>query len=124
LKNHWQTTDKLFRTGDMDAYEMEAGKIYADLRETWEQAVAEVLLADTVAPYRSDIQTRKVRFLHDITREECDQVEAAMTECSRWMPGHTKPLADGTPFPDPAKLENAILELEAWVKAINSRRNG
>lgn len=122
LRDHWQAADKLFRTGDSDAYEMEAGKIYADLRETWEQAVAEVLLADIVAPYRSDIQTRKVRLLHDITKEECDQVEIAMAQCSRWMSGHTRPLADGTPFPDPGELQNAILEIDLWVKTINSRR--
>jgi hypothetical protein len=60
--------------------------------------------------------------LHDITEAECEAVEGAMTECSRWMRGHDHPPADGTPFPSPSELQQRINELDAWVKTIRKRR--
>lgn len=122
LRNRWALADKLFRTGDPDGYEREAKSIYADLRETWEHAIGEVLLYDVVEPYRPSIETKKVRFLHDIIKQDCDDVEAGMTECSRWV--HDRPVADLSPFPQPADLLARIEQLDEWAKRIRSRREG
>jgi hypothetical protein len=122
LRSLWQAAEKLKRTSDQDTYEAAAHNIYALLREAWEQAVAEVLLNDVVARYRPSVETQKVRFLHDIVEADCKAVEQGMTECSRWMRGHDRPPADGTPFPTPTDLQNRINELENWVKTIRKRR--
>jgi hypothetical protein len=122
LRNRWQAAEKLSRTSGADAYEKEAREIYGLLREAWEQAVGEVLLNDVVERYRHSIETKKVRYLHDITEGDCTMVEEAITECSRWIRGHDQPPADGTPFPKPADLQKRIQDLDAWVQRIRKRR--
>jgi len=123
LRKRWQDADKLARTSDSDAYEKDARYMYGLMREAWEQAITEVLLNDVVERYRVSIETQKVRFLHDITEEDCKLVESEMSECSRWMRGHDHPAADGTPFPRPAELKKRIDALEEWVKSIRKRRS-
>jgi hypothetical protein len=124
LRNRWQAAEKLARASGKEAYEREAREIYGLLRETWEQALGEVLLADVVARYRFSIETRKARVLHDITKEDCDALDDAMTEASRWMRGHDQPLANGTPFPSALDLKKRIDDLDAWVDGIGRRRRG
>jgi hypothetical protein len=123
LRARWQTAEKLFRT-DSDAYERAGREIYGLLREAWEKAVEEVLLNDVVERFRRSIETKRVRHLDDITKEDCDAVERGMTESSRWIRGHDESAADGTPFPKPADLSKAIQELDEWVQRIRKRREG
>jgi energy-coupling factor transporter ATP-binding protein EcfA2 len=122
LRNRWQAAEKLYRTDGAEAYEKEAREIYGLLREAWEQAVSEVLLNGVVERYRHSIETQKVRHLHDITEEDCKAVEDGMTECSRWIRGHDQPPANGTPFPQPASLQERIQDLDDWVQRIRKRR--
>lgn len=122
LRFLWQGAEKLKRTSSPEAYEAEARNIYGLLREAWEQAVGEVLLYDVIERYRHSIETQRMRYLHDITKTDCDAVEEGMGECSRWMRGHDHPPADGTPFPTPAELQKRINDLDDWVKAIRKRR--
>lgn len=122
LRSRWQSGEKTYRTSGADAYETEARDIYGLLREAWERAITEILLNDVVERYRPSIQTQKVRYLHDITEQDCKGVEEGMTECSRWIRGHDQAAADGTPFPSPSDLKQRIDELDAWVKAIRKRR--
>ena len=123
LKVLSQAAEKVHRTSGQEAYESAAREIYGFLREAWERAITEVLLYDVVERYRPSIETKKLRFLHDITKEDCETVEKEMTECSRWIRGHDQAAADGTPVPSPAELKTRIDELEKWVKAIRQRRN-
>ena len=53
-----------------EAYESSAREIYGFLREAWERAITEVLLYDVVERYRPSIETKKLRFLHDITKKK------------------------------------------------------
>ncbi len=122
LRQRWQAAEKL--TEGVDAYERKAREIYALLRETWEQAIGEVLLHDIIERYRPSIETKKVKVLHDITQDDCAAVETGMTECSRWMLGHDHPSADGTSFPQPAELFKRIDDLDQWVNRIRKRREG
>jgi hypothetical protein len=122
LRDLWQAAETLFRSSGPETYERDARELYALIREAWEQGVSEVLLNDVVEPYRTGIETKKVRKLHDITDEDCRIVDDAMTECSRWMHGHVHPAADGTPFPKPAELKKCIQDLDDWVQRIRKRR--
>lgn len=122
LRTRWQAAEKLYRTSGVTDYEAQARDTYGLMREAWEQAIAEVLLNDVVERYRHSIETQKLRYLHDITEDDCRTVEEAMTECSRWMRGHDSPPADGTPFPNPTELKKRIDDLESWVGTIRKRR--
>ena len=81
LKNEWQAVDKLFRDGHQAAYEKEAKYLYGLLREAWERALEEVLLAGIVERFRPGVQTQHIGTIADITAEDCRTVDAAMTKC-------------------------------------------
>jgi energy-coupling factor transporter ATP-binding protein EcfA2 len=123
LNKSWQVADKLHRDGKQRTYEREAIFIYGQLREAWERAFEEVLLDGMVERYRENIQTQQVRKLSDITEQDCKQLEAGMTKCSKWLPGHDQAAAENEDVPRPDELKTDIDALEEWVKNIRKRRN-
>jgi hypothetical protein len=122
LKNMWQRAEKLHRIATRDEYEREAVLIYGLLREAWERGLEEILLGGVVERYRQNIQTQQVKQLSDITEEDCRILEAGITKCSRWLPGHDQAPAENVPTPDPSELKSDVDALESWVKTISKRR--
>ena len=122
LNKKWQDADKLYRDGHQSTYEKEAGYIYGLLREAWERALEEVLLSGVVERYRPGIQTQQVVKIADITEEDCRVLEAAMTKCSRWLPGHDQAPAARADIPEPDVLRTDIDTLDKWVVEIRDRR--
>ena len=122
LKNEWQAADKLHRDGHQAAYEKEAKYLYGLLREAWERALEEVLLAGIVERFRPGVQTQHIDTIADITAQDCGTLDAAMTKCSKWL--HDQAPAARAPVPEPAVLKDDMEELENWVGAIRSRRRG
>lgn len=122
LKNEWQAVDKLFRDGHQAAYEKEAKYLYGLLREAWERALEEVLLAGIVERFRPGVQTQHIGTIADITAADCGTLHAAMTKCSKWLPGHDQAPGARAPVPEPAELKADIGTLESWVGTIRSRR--
>lgn len=122
LKKLLQDADKLHRDGHQSAYEREATLIYGYLREAWERGLEEVLLDGIVERYRPGVQTQQIGKIADITAEDCRIVEAAMTKCSKWLPGHDQAAAARADIPDPAVLKADIETLENWVHGIRQRR--
>ncbi|MCG8345988.1 MAG: AAA family ATPase [Chlorobiales bacterium] len=122
LKNEWQAVDKLFRDGHQSAYEKEAKYLYGLLREAWERALEEVLLGGVVERYRPSVQTQQLDAISDITAQDCQAVKAAMTKCSKWLPGHDQAAAARAPVPISAELKTDIEALENWIGAIRVRR--
>jgi energy-coupling factor transporter ATP-binding protein EcfA2 len=122
LKNELQAADKLHREGHQSAYEKDAKYLYGLLREAWERALEEVLLCKVVERYRPGVQTQQIRRITDITEEDCRELEAAMTKCSRWLAGHDQAAAARAPIPSPNELKADVEDLERWVGSINKRR--
>jgi len=122
LKKERQAADKLSRDGHQAAYEKEAKYLYGLLREAWERALEEVLLAGVVERFRHGVQTQHIGTIADITTQDCQTLDAAMTKCSKWLPGHDQAPAARAPVPEPAELKADIEALERWVGAIRSRR--
>jgi energy-coupling factor transporter ATP-binding protein EcfA2 len=122
LKNECRAADKLFRDDHQAAYEKEAKYLYGLLREAWERALEEVLLGGIVERLRPGVQTQHIGTISDITAEDCRTLDAAMTKCSKWLPGHDQAAAARAPVPEPAELKADIEALENWVAAIRSRR--
>jgi len=122
LKSQWQSADKLHREGQQTLYEKDAQYLYGLLREGSERALEEVLLGKVVERYRPGVQTQQVLMLADITEEDCRTLDAAMTKCSRWLPGHDEAAAARAPVPGADMLKADIEQLEGWIDAINRRR--
>lgn len=122
LKNEWQAAAKLFRGGHQAAYEKEGQFLYGLLRATWERALEEVLLEGVVERYRPGVQTQQIAKIADITEEDCRVLDAAMTKCSKWLPGHDQAAAARAAIPEPSVLKADIDALESWVTAIRNRR--
>jgi hypothetical protein len=122
LKNEWQAADKLVRDGHQAAYEKEAKYLYGLLREAWERALEEVLLGGIVERFRPSLQTQHIGTIADIAAEDCRTFDAAMTKCSKWLPGHDQAAAARAALPEPAELKADIEALEDWVVAIRNRR--
>ena len=123
LKKGWQAADKIFRDGHQSAYEEKAAFLYGLLREAWERALEEVLLCGTVERFRFGVQTRHIGEIADICLEDCVTLDAAMSKCSQWLPGHDQAAAARAPAPEPAELKTDIEALENWVSKIRQRRN-
>lgn len=68
------------------------------------------------------VQTQHIGTIADITVEDCRSLDAAMTKCSKWLPGHDQAAAARAPVPEPAELKADIEALERWVAAIRNRR--
>lgn len=123
LKNEYQSVAKMFNNGHQAAYEKECKYLYGMLREAWERALEEVLLGGIVERYRPNVQTQQIRRIADITNEDCQTLEMAMTKCSRWLTGHDEAAAARAPVPEPDELKADIDLLDNWVKTINKRRH-
>lgn len=122
LRDCWQQAEKIHRTESKAIYEPIAIRLYADLRRTWERAVEEVLLNDTVLRFRQSVETSRLKQIGEITSEELEAVEKGMTKCSKWEGGHDQALAVNEPVPAPNEIEADIDFLDNWVKAIRKRR--
>jgi len=120
LKNDWQAANALHKAGNQRAYEREAIVIYNLLRGSWERALEEVLLDGVVERYRESVQTQQIRKIADITEQDCEQLEAGMTRCSKWL--HDQAAAENEDVPQPEELKADIEALEEWVAAIRQRR--
>jgi energy-coupling factor transporter ATP-binding protein EcfA2 len=123
LKNDLQAAAKLFREGHQAFYEKDAKYLYGLLREAWERALEEVLLNGIVERFRPGVQTQHVATIADITLEDCRTLDAAMTKCSRWLPGHDQAAAARAAVPEPTELKGDIETLQNWVAAIRQRRS-
>ncbi|MGE0434543.1 MAG: AAA family ATPase [Planctomycetota bacterium] len=106
-----------------DDYDREVPFLYGLLREAWERAIEEVLLNKTVERFGAAIHAMRVREICDITPDDYTALATGMAKCSRWLPGHDQPAADGTPMPEPTELGADISELDNWITAIRKRRD-
>lgn len=122
LKSRFQQAEKLFKEADPAIYESFACDIYGRLRETWERAVEELLLNDSVRRFRRSIETNRLAKLSDIKSEDIEFIEAAMTKCSKYLRGHDKAVAINEPVPALAGLKADIESLEKWVLEMRKRR--
>jgi energy-coupling factor transporter ATP-binding protein EcfA2 len=122
LKSRFQQAEKLFKEIDPAIYEAFACDLYGRLRETWERAIEELLLNDSVRRFRRSIETNRLTKLSDIKSEDVEFIEAAMTKCSKYLRGHDKAVAINESVPTPDELKADIESLENWVSEIRKRR--
>jgi hypothetical protein len=122
IKSRWQTLDRMHRIGTRDEYERAAILMYSDLRETWEQALEEVLRDRVVLGDRRNIRTQQIARLSDITEQDRREFESAVMKCCRWLPEHDQAPAEIGPVAGSDELKRDIEALENWVRTIRRRR--
>lgn len=103
-----------------EEYNKRAGILYGLLRESWEAAVEEILLAETVVRHRESVETRRLNSV-TVTTEDFVEVHNGMDKCSRWMLGHDKSRALDEDRPPPKEVVEDIGALRGFRKRINSR---
>lgn len=121
LKERQQGCAASHRAGQMDEYEVQLANAYGLLREGWERAVEELLLNQTVMRFDHRVQTQRLKYLCDITETDLAEIDAGMTVCSKWLPGHALAPAMNEPLPEPAELLSEIQRLESFVQAMRRR---
>jgi hypothetical protein len=122
LRDLWQVAEKVYRLEGSARYLPLARNIYTLLRQAWERAFEEVLLAGSIERFSNEIHTKPAAALTDISSEDVEALDQGMSKCSDWM--HDQPAAVNPPFPEPAELESDVLALKEWVRRIRVRRGG
>jgi hypothetical protein len=109
------------RNGQQDEYEAQLTNTFGLLREGWERAVEELLLNQTVMRFDHRVQTQRIKNLHDIRQGDIDEIDAGMSVCSKWLPGHAQAPAINEPLPEPAALLAEIERLERFAQEMRKR---
>jgi predicted NAD-dependent protein-ADP-ribosyltransferase YbiA (DUF1768 family) len=122
LKAQRQQVEKFQRSEGPVVYEALAKELYGRLRESWERAVAEVLLNGSVVQFGRNVETQRLKKVTDITAADIQTIAAGMDKCSTHFRGHDQAPAVNQPMPAPAELRAAIQQLEDWVTQIRRRR--
>lgn len=105
---------------DQPKYNNEAAELYALLRETWEAAVEEILLYETIKRHGKEIQTQRLKCVR-VETSDYTNIHLGMGKCSEWMRGHdrSKALSENRPSPD--EILKDIEKLSRFVNEINKR---
>ncbi|ENH7395527.1 AAA family ATPase [Vibrio vulnificus] len=123
LKNSLPQLKKLETSGDF-TYELHAKHTYNLMRETWERLVEEWLLRKVVERFARGVKTQSLKeIVDDITSNDNDIINAAMSKCSTYMYGHDNATGLAVDCPQYSEIEQDVTELDAYFKALKKRRN-
>ncbi|MFY9622575.1 MAG: AAA family ATPase [Pyrinomonadaceae bacterium] len=120
LRNELVEARKLLKNGDRPGYERSAVMIYGKLRQSWERAVEEVLLNQTVLRFGESVQTQRLAKLTDISDSDIELVTKEMSRCSDFV--HDEAGVVHSDVPEPDIVENDIAKLDSWVKELRRHR--
>lgn len=121
IKDKYQKLEKDYRLNNYDTYNSEAKIVYDELRETWERAIEEVLLNETIQRFAREIQTTRLREVI-VTDEDYRILNQNMKKTSTYMLGHDDSPELNEPPPQPEELKEDIETLENWVNSIRGRQ--
>lgn len=105
---------------DTDKYRRQAKDFYSDLRESWERAVEEVLLAKTVVRFVPDVMTQSLKGV-TVTDEDYRILFFAMKRASE-RSGHDMSAGRDIPQPSPDEMEADLKVLDDFRIELGKRR--
>lgn len=120
LRDDLASARRVLKEGDRGAYEQKASDIYRRLRQSWERAVEEVLLYETVVRFGDAVQTKRLSKLTDISDSDAELVTREMSRCSDFL--HDEAGAVYGDVPDPDVVEADINRLSDWLKDLRKNR--
>ncbi|MCC4300299.1 AAA family ATPase [Aurantimonas coralicida] len=104
---------------DTDEYRRKVKDFYSDLRESWERAVEEIVLAKTVVRFVPDVMTGRLKEV-SVTDEDYSTIFFAMKRASE-RSGHDMAAGRDIPLPSPDEMEVDIRELDEFRTAYKRR---
>lgn len=114
---------KIEASGDYE-YEMRVKDGYGRLRETYERLVEEWLLRIVVERFGRAIQTQSLKeIVDDVSSEDNDIINAAMSKCSTYLRGHDDATGLAVECPRSSEFEKDVNDLDIYFKALKTRRN-
>ncbi|WP_286297684.1 AAA family ATPase [Vibrio apostichopi] len=123
LKNLAPKLKKMETSGDF-SYEMNVKHGYGLMRETYERLVEEWLLRKVVERFGRAVKTQSLKeIVGDVTSEDNDIINAAMSKCSTYMCGHDNATGLAVDCPRASEFEKDVNALDAYFKALKKRRN-
>lgn len=105
---------------DTDKYRRQAKDFYSDLRESWERAVEEVVLAKTVVRFVPDVMTGRLKEV-TVTDEDYRTIFFAMKRASE-RSGHDMSAGRDIPQPSPDEMEADLKVLADFKIELGKRR--
>lgn len=105
---------------DTDAYRRRTKDFYSDLRESWERAVEEVVLAKTVVRFVPDVMTGRLKEVC-VTDEDYRIIHFAMKRASE-RSGHDMSAGRAIPQPTPGEMTADLKTLDDFRLDYNKRK--
>jgi energy-coupling factor transporter ATP-binding protein EcfA2 len=121
LRNDVLEARQILKNGNRKEYETHASNVYKSLRMTWERAVEEVLLNQTVVRFGDSIQTKRLTKLTDIDDNDVQLVTKEMSRCSDFE--HDESGVVHADLPEPDVIDDDINRLAEWTKVLRKERN-
>ena len=100
---------------DDETYKTDARGFYSNLRASWERALEEVALSDTVMRHRDYIKSKNVRKLAALDRKICSDWSRNFGRCCDFTESHDTSRGRAQELPEPKILFDDIKELKEWV---------
>ncbi|MCG6113356.1 MAG: AAA family ATPase [Paracoccus sp.] len=105
---------------DTDEYRRQVKDFYSDLRESWERAVEEVVLAKTVVRFVPDVMTGRLKEV-TVTDEDYRTIFFAMKRASE-RSGHDMSVGRDIPLPSPNEMEADLKVLDDFKIELTQRK--
>ena len=121
LKQMFQTLEKLHKNKEIDEYQQLIHTFYGRLRQTWERAIEEVLLNQSVMRFRQGIETKRLNAV-TIESQDIEDIEKGMTKSSKWMTGHDKSPAVGSTQLLPKEIKEDLDLIDNFRIRVENRR--
>ena len=121
LKQMFQELEKLYKEKKIDDYNHLIQVFYGRLRQTWERAIEEVLLNQSVMRFRQGIETKRLNAVI-IETQDIEDIEKGMTKSSKWMTGHDKSPAVGSSLLQPKEVKDDLDLIDNFRVRVEKRR--
>lgn len=116
LRNDLVGLKKEHTQGSAD-FEMHMRDWYGRLRESWERAIEECLLNDSVRRFQHSIQTNRLeKAIQKIQPSDWASIQKGMTRASVGIRGHDGARELNRPIPTPDEAAQDLEEFSTWVK--------
>ncbi|HDY7476573.1 AAA family ATPase [Vibrio vulnificus] len=123
LKNFAPKLKKMEASGNFE-YEWRVKHAYGLMRETYERLVEEWLLGKVVERFGRAVKTQSLKeIVDDVTSEDNDIINAAMSKCSTYMCGHDNATGLAVDCPRASEFEKDVNALDEYFKALKKRRS-
>jgi hypothetical protein len=122
IKQLFQAAEAKGNSGDIEALQREGEFCYKQMRETWEQAIEDLVLFGAIKRFSNHISIEKfTAAARDITPEDLETINKCYKACCHFV--HNRPAAGGSRIIKIEQLKEEVENLAAFVTNMNKRRN-